>query len=254
MIALAAFLSLVGPTDGQWTLKDDTQVSLAFFQPSQKMAWKPDTSLIESNVIARNLPEHMFDKETGLVLVAWIHPVNKLQNQPNVRFKLPMTDQLDASVTWLTKDEKRWIGALVAPKGQPSQQDIAVGIADGPWKVIGTATYAKSKIGIRQVKKDGALTKLDITQRTPPVKTDFEKPSIAVTDPAAEGVQSNALRFVVLDHGGKELTASGFVKRLTPKVVTEYYFQGSLQDVARIELQSRPFEWRTVKAAHFRPK
>jgi len=253
MVTFSVLLFLANVASGQWTLKDGTQVSLAFYQPSKKMAWKPDTSLADPNMIQRNLDSQILPNDKNLFLIAWMNPPAKLKDLPEVRFKLPTTEQLDASFTFLARDETRWISGLAIPKGQPSQQDVAVGIAKGAWKVVGAINYRQSKTGIQPSNHKGIPLNPIVEERQGPKDVATDLPTTLVSDSAAEKYPNQAVRFVLLDEDGKSMTPTGAVPTPTGKPKLAYSFRGKLRSVARIEFQVRPYEWTTVRAAHFRP-
>lgn len=251
MFALLLVTAGIKLSTSVWQTKAQSLISFAFYQPSLHLAWRPDTSLVDSNLVARNLPEQFFSKSESQVLLAWISPKITYSEPPDIRFKLPMTNQLDATLTWLTKDKKHWIAALAAPKGQPSQQDLAVGIAEGPWQNLSTVSFQSNGKAIKVSKESGLHIQATV-----------------VPDPqSASGLPMTTLQLHLPETalGSSLQLASRFNKEsivrqpipvasLDAQHSIRLSLSGDIRNLKEIRLEGRIYEWHTIRAAHFRPK
>ncbi len=250
---VAAYLSFAS-NQGIWTLKDGTRVSLAFYQPSANLAWHADSSLIDAGIIARNLPEKFFDSIESPVLLAWIaqsESTGQPADEPCVRFKLPSTNQVDAGLLWLSRDGKRWIGGLATKRGQPSQQDVAVGVATGPWTPKGSVSFSSNKKGLKVTSKMGAdFAPIVVEDPT----SQPGKPTTTISVRLPESVLKEAVSLTIQDKKGKSTAHPISLASLDNMHGTKFTIDGNYKDVKKIELQTRLFEWHTILAAHFRAK
>ena len=251
MIPFAAVILTIASTQGRWTLKDGTDVSLAFYQPVTNLAWRADSSLIETGIIIRNLPEKFFDNIDSPILLAWISPKGKLANDPSIRFKLPSTMQVDAGITWLTKDQKRWIGGFATKRGQPAQQDVAVGVGTGEWQTKGKVGYTSNRKGLKETSESG-VGFAPIVVEDP--STQPGKPQTTISVRLPDSVLTDALSLTIVDRRGKRTVHPLLVASLDNLHGTKFTVDSSFKDIKTIELQTRAIEWHTILAAHFRAK
>ena len=215
------------------------------------MAWRPDTSLIDSKIVSRNLPEQFFAKVDTQVLLAWIAPHSQFAEPPDVRFKLPSTLQLDATITWLTKDKKHWIAALAAPKGQPSQQDVAIGIATGPWQSLSTLGFKWTKSGAQITKTSGV--RMDATVVTDP-QSSAALPMTTVSIRLPDTVLSSSIQLVTAFSKEPPTRQPLPLASFDALHAIRLTINGDVKNLREIRLDGRTLEWHTIRAAHFRPK
>ena len=249
MLSLAALIVLAGAAPGQWSLHDGTLVSFVFLQQSNLQAWRPDGSPIDSKPIVKNMPLGLVTQLETPLLIAWTKSVKSNPTPPTVRFKLPTTDQLDSTFTQLAKDQKSWLSGRETPKGQPSEQDAAVGVADGPWKVISWVSYDINNRKAHPTKQRGMAFNPVVGGSAP----GHAGPFITVDFPPLTSLRNVAVRVVARDRQGKEIPFTGSNSVPENQGVTNYAFQGDINDLARVELQTRPFEWHTIRVTHFHP-
>ncbi len=250
LLVIASLFGVASSASAQWELQSGAKVSFSFYQPNKKLAWRADTSLLDTEVILRNLPEGLFATEQNVVLLAWVMPSETSVVPPSVRFKLPSTPQFDAAVTWLTKDQKRFICASPAPKGQPAQQDIAIGVADGPWKTFWQTIYRKRGKVLTPVPTDNVPIQFEIVSG---LDTSQENSTFAVTIKVPASLANFALRMVTKDKKGKEIDTDTGNRPNHIGELEYFYFKGDPKNLAHMELQTRAFQWKTLRAAHFKP-
>jgi len=254
MVTLAALLWISKLANSQWTLKNGTKVSFVFFQSGTNQAWRPDGSLANSGVLLKNLPPGYFDKNETPVLVAWINPsAPKMKDEPTFRFKLPTTGLLDSAITWLALDSVHWVGGCLTPVGQPSRQDVAVGVGTGPWDLASWVSYGAYTKSVQPLKHQGIEFKPKIEELPARIKQLAKTPFILVSDPALENLVGSVARFAVFDQKGKQMQSAGSVKDPAPNAPVKFCFIGDIRDVGRVELWTRRMEWHTILAAHFKP-
>jgi len=248
MVTVAALLILAPAAAGQWTLNDGTKVSFVFVQPSQKQAWRPNGESIPYASLPKPTAAVWSAKDTDPVLIALINPSQRTGNGPSVRFKLPSTDELRSSFNVICSDRKIWMAGLKPSTGQPSEQDLAIGVADGPWKVVSWVEFRQSGHGVHALKVHGAPIRLSVNGNGPTMGG----PYTFVNVPSTNDHGNVDFRFVVKARDGGKMESEG----LTPtqqKGATTYRFNGNVENVSQVILETRRFEWHTLRVAHFRP-
>jgi hypothetical protein len=123
-------------------------------------------------------------------------------------------------------------------------QDLAVGAANGGWKVLSWVEYRKAGQMVHAVKVHGSPLRLSVTGTGR---------SIFVNLPNGNDIGNGAYRFVVKSADGREMPYTGLVPSRPGSGYQSYLFEGKVEDVSQVILQSRAYEWHTIRVAHFRP-
>jgi hypothetical protein len=249
MLPLLPNLCVAFQPNGQWTLANGTSASFVFLDPAYKAAWRPDGSAANLDTLIRNLgPSYVdaIEQATSPILIVWTRAPAIEPMPPTVRFKFPSTSQIGASFVTLARDKKSYISGGPFLDRQPTQQDVAIGIADGGWTAAGSLTFEPHRNGIRQSGRNGVAFKVSFkSDRTNP--TGDTEMSIQPTDLLSD----QDIRFVIRDGQDVEIP-SHVVNRLpSSRDDLRYRIEGNLKRIASVQLQSRPFEWHTILAAHF---
>jgi len=144
MLPLLPNLCVAFQPNGQWTLANGTSASFVFLDPAYKAAWRPDGSAANLDTLIRNLgPSYVdaIEQATSPILIVWTRAPAIEPMPPTVRFKFPSTSQIGASFVTLARDKKSYISGGPFLDRQPTQQDVAIGIADGGWTAAGSLTF-----------------------------------------------------------------------------------------------------------------
>lgn len=242
----AVALFLLAPQPGQWSLRSGAAVSFVFVQPLTKEVWRPNGAQVPYESLPRPETPLWSAGEQIPVLLAVTNFKQAGNPGPTVRFKLPSTGEMISSFTSACYDKGIWVSGL-KPEAQPAQQDLAVGIADGPWTTIGWVSYKQNHPAVQV----GQSFKFDLHE------IPSKNGSSPVTTVAISGMQGpgeSAVRVVVAANGGALMPLIGTQAVPGRPGVTNYLFAGRLADVASVKLQTCPYEWHTIWAAHFTPK
>ena len=250
MVTAAIVLFWASSAAGQWTLQDGTRVSFVFVLPSEKRVWRPNGEAVSYDAIPKPVSP-VWQSGNGVpILVALTKTTEVTKLSPSVRFKLPATGLLNAQFFVPCRDKRIWMSGYTPPEVQPSMQDVAVGVASGPWRLTGWVEFAKSGQKMHAVKQHGTPVKLKLNGSSP---RHSAGPFTLVDVPAQPVLDNVAVRFVVRDKSGREYPFTGSNPLADDRTVTNYGFEGDVLDVSRVECQIRPFEWTTIKVAHFKP-
>jgi hypothetical protein len=252
MFPIVSMFLLAGPSSGQWSLSTGTTVTLEILQPTNKQAWQVNGGLIDATPIYRDLLQKklglqgVLDRIVAPVMVVWTKHASVAGDMPNLRFKFPATGQIDFPLTALAHDNRSWLSASPVPAGQKSVGNLEIGVGDGPWKPAGWVSYVggiASKHGGIQFgpKLEAAPT------RSNPL------PYTSLTVKALDALSNVAVRYVVRDTMGKELTGGGYIRPKGTVGVTTFFYVGDYRTVGRIELQTRPYVWTTLHNVHLAP-
>ena len=247
MVTAALFLFLAKPYPGQWALSDGTQVSAIFVKPSEKLAWRIDGTPLDLRSLPKPIAPTWSGKDSDPILVALTNLTGNPSLRPTVQFKLPATTIVESSFTTQCQQRRIWISGYYAGHDQPAEQDIAIGVASGPWTVVGWVDYKKSGSGVAPTKQGGLSFKPEVAGKS------TTGPFTMVDLPTPRNSGSTITRIVVRNHIGGELSFAGSNPVSGREGVTNYLFNGDVQSVARVELQVRPIQWHTIKVAHFKP-
>lgn len=244
MVIVAALLSLSQAAAGQWTLEDGTKMSFVFVLPSQKQAWRPNGDSITYASIPKPGFAAWTGKETEPFLVTYANPLRRLTNEPSVRFKLPASPELDARFISLSSDEKIWVAGYIPPP-QPAEEDIAIGATTGPWKVVSWVEFQRSGHGVHALRVHGSPIRLSVIEPA--------KGHTAVNVPPMAAFENVACQFLVKDRNGNLMQRAGYMHPPATPGATTYWFVGDVSNVSQVILQTRRFEWHTIRVAHFKP-
>lgn len=129
-------------------------------------------------------------------------------------------------------------------------QDIAVGIADGPWKTVNWVEFTKAGNGLHAVKQHGVPVRLSVDGTS---SKQTAHPTTWVKVPALRGFDNVAVRFVVRTLDSREMPFTGSYPAPNMSGVKVFAFEGDVNTVSRVEVQTCPFEWHTLRVAHFKP-
>jgi len=246
MVTVAALLCLASSASGQWILNDGTKVSFVFVQPSQKQAWRPSGEAVPYDSLPRPTGPVWTAQDSDAVLVALLNPPRHFDGAPSIRFKLPATEELDSTFSLICSDHKIWMAGYKPTAIQPAEQDLAVGIANGPWKVQSWVEFRTTGYAVHAVKVHGAPVRLSVSGSGPTMAG----PYTYVKVPPLRDMDNLAYRFVVKSRDGR--TMEYLQKMPGPGASTTFQFQGSVETVSQVILQIRTFEWHTLRVAHFR--
>ncbi len=249
MFLFALALGMKTLTTGQWTAPNGARVSVIFVLPKMKQACRPDGSPIELHTLPMATKPIWTGRETDPIAVALVAPPALPGGEPSVKFKLPATPDLDASFITATAGGKVWISGLRMPPGQPSQQDMAVGISTGNWKVYSWIALAKAGKPVHAIAHGGQPTRIEVTGTRP----SHAGPYTMVATPTPPLNSPAAYEIIVRDSSGNNLTLVNTNPIEGRPGWTNFTFQGDFSTVSRVELASRPLAWHTIRAAHFKP-
>lgn len=250
MVPALVLFAVTAPAVGQWTLNDGTRMSFVFVNPSEKQAWRPSGETLPYTSLPRPTAPVWSARESEPVLVALMNPSRKLSNPPNIRFKLPATDELNSSFAVICNDRKIWMAGYKPTSHQPSMQDIAIGVANGSWKVLSWVEFRSSQRGVHAVKVHGAPLRLSVTGNFSGAAA---KPLVFVNVPPSSELSNATYKFVVKSRNGLEMPYAGEFPTQGDKGGTTYRFVGQASEVSQVVLKVRSYEWHTLRVAHFRP-
>jgi len=249
MLLVAIAIGLKALSTGQWTATNGSKISVIFVSPAQKQAWRPDGSPVDLHSIPRPAKRLWTGRETDPIAVAFVAPSDDTGSEPSVKFKLPSTTDLDSSFAVPTVNGHIWISGLRMPPGQPSQQDIAVGLSTGSWQVASWIAFGKAGKTVHAIAHGGKPTRLEVGGTS----TSHAAPYVMVATPTPPLNSPAAYKVIVRDSNGTDLTFEGSNPIEGRPGWTNFLFQGDFSTVARVELVSRKLEWHTIRAAHFKP-
>jgi hypothetical protein len=253
MVAAVALLALHSAANGQWTLSNGTRVSVVFLDSSKKVAWRPDGTAASFTSIPHLMAGSESIAATGdRAFIVAVNAGKIYSTMPSVRFKLPNTAVFDSGFIGISENKKIWLAGGLDLKNTPDVQDVAVGVADGPWQVDGWESFHK---GVATGGRGTVFSPTIVTSPFPGAKASVSKPggtTIAIRVRAVPKLGDYAVKVVAKDKAGHDMTPAGTYKVGLSLPSTYYYFTGDVSNLALVQLVVRPYEWTTVKAAHFK--
>lgn len=249
MVTAVCFLCLAKGSPGQWTLADGSKVSVIFVQPIDKIAWRPEGTPVNLATLPKPVVPTWTGKETTPILVALINSTDKTGTTPSVQFKLPATTELQESFVSRCQPKSIWISGYKLGPGQPAEQDVAVGVADGGWSAAGWVTYKKAGGQLQPSGSGGESFRPDLGGTSGA----HAGPFTTVTIPTPKKALDSLTRVAVYNTKGASFPLSYTTASSGRANHTVFVFQGDFKTVGRIELQTRDVEWHTIRVAHFKP-
>ena len=249
MFTAVCFLCLAKASAGPWTLADGSKVSVIFVQPADKLAWRPEGPSVNLASLPKPNVPTWTGKETTPILVALINSADKTGATPSVQFKLPATTELQESFVTRCQPKNIWISGYKLGPGQPAEQDVAVGIADGGWSATGWVTFKRAGGQVQPTSSGGDSFRPEVGGTS----ASHAGPFTTVTIPTPKKSLDSLVRVAVFDTKGRGMpltysnASSGRLNH------TVFVFQGDYRTVGRVELQTRDVEWHTIRVAHFKP-
>lgn len=152
-----------------------------------------------------------------------------------------------------------WLTSVSEAFGSSGETNVWVGVAEGRWKTAAAANYVSKKFKIRQ----GSLFATGARQepkRLIPVhqesgKQDMtpDRAKFSVDVRLPPGIERSAYTVRALDSTGKAFESSGSILDSGTHLPRSCWFVGRLSDLARVELQTRPYEWVKISGVRVRP-
>lgn len=172
--------------------------------------------------------------------------------------KLPSYTILENSQPYpADKDKEYWLAAVGQEMGTLESVNVAIGLSAKPW----TTVSAYKNDGGKFVLSQGSEFPLFVQPESPPAPVEgedrnfvagqFEAFSVTVDLPKA--IQRRAFRLIALNKSGKEMRPSGAMTESGKSLPSEFFFQGRIQDVDLIELQTRDYSWTEFKNVRLDP-
>ncbi len=216
-------------------LKDGAVITDVYVNDDQALkSWTPDGQKLDT-YRATALGEVTAEERTVLPNPEGYRSIRvELQlphgtDMPSVAFKEDGT-LVPASATLLI-DGHQWVAWYAKPFKGKKDVGVSVGVSTQPWEVAGSYRWSNKK-----------AEHVSGQQFKPKLTTQGAEGNESVLlSPASQSDQTAlAYRYVLKDKKGEELMSAGSALREGSRT---YWFRGKIDDVATIELQSRPFEW-----------
>ena len=248
-VIVAAILALTAQTSGDWKLKDGTKVYLYFLLGEQKKVWRPNGVSVDPAFISKNLDNGYPSESPVSTAVVLLHTQFKTEDKPNVRFVFSRPSKVDTFFSTCKATGRLWVLADDVKNTEGPQGDVTIGVANGQWKVAGWVSYDTSNTGIRVAKTEGIRFNPQVIAPIRGPKTSLPTTDVKIF--LSKNYENVAYRIIATDRKGNEiaLTSTYFKNEEWMK----YGFTGDIHNIARVELQTRPFEWHTIPDAHFVP-
>ncbi|MDR3688342.1 MAG: hypothetical protein P4L46_03110 [Fimbriimonas sp.] len=259
MIGVLAAVCLASPASGTWRLNDGSNVSVFLVRPAQGVAWRPNGALVPARSIQNDLPHVLPRSSIGTMLVAVIEPPRIDGFAPTIQFKLQPSHKLGQSssapmgqFSSIGQDGRSFVCANFSLDPETPIQPISVGIASGSWQKLGSVEYGTSQSGRPTWGRHGIHFDLDVQDNKQlPTRTKAKRPETVMTMQIPRGLRGQDVRLVAIDKSGRTYLP-GAVSQ--PDLShTQFTCEGDWRNIARVELQTRRFEWVEIKQAHLRP-
>jgi hypothetical protein len=118
-----------------------------------------------------------------------------------------------------------------------------VGVADGKWKVVAKANISKGSI----TRTSGLSMIVSVSEKP---NTRGQDHVCDVEIPTRMADRSEALSVVAYDQTEKPMRSAG---SWGGPSMSHYFFMGSVNDVSRVEVRTRPYQWITFKDVRMNP-
>lgn len=138
---------------------------------------------------------------------------------------------------------KEWVAIQRVPANWVASGSLKLGVADGKWRSVARYRY---RAGVFTREKGNRLA-LSIDSNYPKKSPMLAKFTVAAELPVT--IQHTAWRFVAYDRNGNELRSAGSVADVGQTLPNCFGFTGRLRDFARIDLQTRSYQWFTQKVS-----
>lgn len=216
-------------------LKDGSVITDVYVNDDQALkSWTPDGQELD-NYRATALEEVTAEERTVLPNPESVRSIRvELQlphgtDMPSVAFKEDGA-LVPASATLLI-DGHHWVAWYGRPYKGKKEVAVSVGVSTQPWEVVGSYRWSSKK-----------AVHVSGLEFTPKLTSEGKEGNTSVLlSPAPQPDQTAlAYQYVLKDRKGEPLMSAGSTPGEGSRT---YWFRGKIDDVATIELQSRPFEW-----------
>jgi hypothetical protein len=222
-------------------MPNGTKLTLTAISDGQQ-AWSPSGDSLSK----LPLPQHWQEvlKPSGAPLpnrMVYVRTESSTVGMPSFAIQIPPAPTSAFGSTLLDDDsaqdpKKRqiWYGFTSIDRTGKTA-DVRIGLAEGKWSKVEAIRYRGAPL-----KGSKFLHAVHIGK--PPHSS--KSVVVEATYPSVRA--KNAYRIEAYDKKGKEFLSGGSMSR-PGKTYTEYWFDGDLRSLGRIELQSRPYTWTTFK-------
>jgi len=235
LISLAAQIALTHADTWTHTVGGARVTLSAISDGAMQKVWSPAGAPVKFSdsvrtYVSKGLGGERFDARYRRIFVR----VGPAAEMPTVAFQVGRALVAPAAGT-LLEQAHTWV-VLGDANTRESAVRVRVGIGTGVWKTIGKLNQGRTGNATR----DGFGFVRSI--RPWEAVHNHSKSELTIADvmipPATE---ATTYRVVAFDRNGKSMTASGTMRE--PNGLTHAYFAGKYANLARLELQTRPFLW-----------
>lgn len=216
-----------------------TQVRLvAVSDGTAKTVWAPDGKPLKSNPIPAALRKSVRQGFPGARLFL-MQIVAVGAEAPSVAFHViggPVRPAFG-----MTKTKRSTWSALAVANHGGSTADVRIGVADGKWQRLGTVaptaggSLKRTGVGFLRMARPDPLFKGNA------IIADVSLP----VDP-----NISAYRLRAFDRSGKPMPFIQVASAPGNPLPNRFWFRGAYEAVGRLELQVRPYVWKTFKKVH----
>lgn len=143
-------------------------------------------------------------------------------------------------------DPDLWLAGAPVPAGLFGKTSFRVGVAIEPWNTLGAY--------VRQEKRFVHSEGSDFRPLIVSESVEGSEPSVSVHVEIPKSFARHAVRVVAFDSKGEPMPGAGSITRDKDSFPSEFWFRGRYEDVARVELQHRRYEWNRYGDVSLKPK
>jgi hypothetical protein len=136
------------------------------------------------------------------------------------------------------------VAAVPNSYNQPAVE-VSYGVSVAPWKAVGSLTWPSGKQQGIQFFPRVALSESRASGG--------KREAISVKVRIPQSATNDAYRVAAFDKSGREMFSAGSIAAIGSTVPYDYWFSGSLANLGRVELQTRPFKWFRVGSVRLEP-
>lgn len=257
---------LAGPT-GEIHLKNGDRLSaLGVFDSRQLRAWTTNGIPVGYKapeamaMFAGDKPSKPQPNPDNVLAIVFKLVRREKSDSPSVAFR--RVGDSNWSPTWTLLDPGRgdpqtWTAGLSRPFDTESI-DLMVGVSEARWKTVSRYSLRQNKLKLRigvdisaqmlAYKPGDVVTIMPGSKVTQKVKDEGFRVTVKLPS------TPSAYRVVALDRNGRDTGGGGSMTSEGSKMATCYWFGGKPSNVARIEFQTRPYEWTTFRDIRLRTR
>jgi len=170
------------------------------------------------------------------------------EEAPNLRWRVGDGPERTDYIYDPTKTNGAFVGGVqfhIDELDKP--QTVTFEIADGVWKTVSEMFFG----GKVSTKGDSFDAKLGPIYPGKFRKAHDNRPTVGIRVPAK--YNGAAYQILAFDKKGRKMQSSGSFNPNNADSLTEYFFQGKKSDLARIEVQVRPYSAKSSLLVHMNP-